>query len=72
MAEYKANKKYFELGAKKDFRSISGHSKHGLLVAGYSIDINEVPKSMEGCLDDVNSPKSKKKTENKSKKKESK
>ena len=68
MAEYKANDKYFKLGEKKDFRSIGGDSKHGLLVAGYSIDINEVPKSMEGCLDDVNIPKPKKKTENKSKK----
>ena len=68
MAEYKANKKYFELGNKKDFRSLGGHSKHGLLVSGYTININEVPKSMEGCLNDVNSPKPKNKKENKTKK----
>ena len=29
MAEYKANKKYFDLGEKKDFRSLGGFGKHG-------------------------------------------
>ena len=67
MGQYKANKKYFELGDKKDFRSISGHSKHGLLVAGYSVNLDEIPKSMEDCLDDVNNPKSKKKIKKESK-----
>ena len=66
MANYKANKKYFELGEKKDFRSIAGHSKHGLLVAGYSITLKEIPKGMEGCFDDINA-KTKKKTKKESK-----
>ena len=68
MAQFKANKKYFELGEKKDFRSLGGYSKHGLLVADYSINIDEVPKSMEGCLYDINSPKPKKKTKTTEKK----
>tara|TARA_Y100000593_G_C4196432_1_gene279552 strand:- start:70 stop:267 length:198 start_codon:yes stop_codon:yes gene_type:complete len=59
--EYKANKKYFELGEKKDFRSIGGFTKHGLLVAGYNINLGKVPKGMEGCLDDVNAKTKKKK-----------
>lgn len=55
MTQYKANKKYFQLSDKKDFRSIGGHSKHGLLVAGHSIDLNAIPKSMEDCLDEIGS-----------------
>ncbi len=66
MAEYKANDKYFKLGEKKDFRSISGHSKHGLLKAGFPINLEEIPKSMVGCFDDVN-PKPKKKTKKENK-----
>ena len=65
MAEYKANKKYFELGEKKDFRSKGGFTKHGLLVAGYNINLSKLPKGREGCLDDVNE---KTKTKQKNKK----
>ena len=53
MAEYKANKKYFELGEKKDFRSIGGDSKHGRLVEGHTINMEAVPKQFEGCFDEV-------------------
>ena len=67
MAEYKANKKYFELGEKKDFRSIGGFTKHGLLVAGFQIDLKKVPKSMEGCLDDINAKIKTKTKQNKNK-----
>ena len=52
--EYKANEDYFKLGDKKDLRSIGGYSKHGLLVAGYSINLDSIPKGMEKCLVDVN------------------
>ena len=65
MAEYKANKKYFELGDKKDFRSLGGHGKHGLLVAGHPINMEEVPKQFDGCFDEVGKPKTKKKKESK-------
>ena len=65
MAEYKANKKYFELGEKKDFRALGGHSKHGLLVAGHPINMEEVPKQFDGCFDEVGKPKTKKKKESK-------
>ena len=61
MAEYKANKKYFELGEKKDFRALGGHSKHGLLVAGHPINMETVPKKFENCFDEVGKPKKKKK-----------
>ena len=66
MVEYKANEKYFKLGEKKDYRSMGSHSKHGLLVAGFSINLEEVPKEFDGCLDEVNpKPKKKKKKESK-------
>ena len=65
MAKYKANKKYFELGEKKDFRSIGGDSKHGFLVAGYTIDMEAVPKQFEGCFDEVGKTKKTKKKESK-------
>jgi hypothetical protein len=61
MPEYKANKKYFDLGEKKDFRSISGHSKHGLLVSGHKITLDTIPAGMEDCLDDINAKTKKKK-----------
>ncbi len=67
MAQYKANEKYFKLGEKKDFRAIGGYSKHGLLVAGHSIDLDEIPKGMKDCFDAVES-KSKKIKKNKEKK----
>ena len=67
MAEYKANKKYFELGEKKDFRSIGGDSKHGRLVVGHAINMEAVPKQFEGGFDEVG-----KKQTKKTKKKESK
>ena len=54
MPEYKANEGYFKLGEEKDFRSLLGYSKHGMLVAGYTINLDVVPKGMEGCLVDVN------------------
>ena len=65
MAEFKANKKYFELGEKKDFRSIGGDSKHGRLVAGHTINMEAVTKQFEGCFDEVGKPKTKKKKESK-------
>ena len=63
--EYKANKKYFELGEKKDFRSIGGDSKHGRLVEGHTINMEAVPKQFEGCFDEVGKQKTKKKKESK-------
>ena len=67
MAQYKANEKYFKLGGKKDFRAIGGYSKHGLLVAGHSIDLDKIPKGMKDCFDEIGS-KSKKIKKNKEKK----
>ena len=65
MAEYKANEKYFKLGEKKDFRALGGHSKHGLLVAGHPINMEEVPKQFEDCFDEVGKKKIKTKTTDK-------
>ena len=67
MAQYKANNKYFKLGGKKDFRAIGGYSKHGLLVAGHSIDLDNIPNGMEDCFSAVGSKpkKIKKNKENK-------
>ena len=65
MTQYKANKKYFQLSDKKDFRSIGGHSKHGLLVAGLPVTMNEIPKEFEGCFDELNKKIKKTKKENK-------
>ena len=67
MEQYKANEKYFKLGEKKDFRTIGGYSKHGLLVAGHSIDLDDIPKGMKDCFDAIGS-KSKKIKKNKEKK----
>ena len=65
MAEYKANKKYFDLGEKKDLRSLGGVGKHGMLVAGHPINIKTIPKQFEDCFDEVGKPKTKKKKESK-------
>ena len=65
MAEYKANKKYFDLGEKKDFRSLGGFGKHGLLVAGHPIIIKTIPKQFEDCFDEVGKKKIKTKTTDK-------
>ena len=59
MAQWKANKKYFELGEKKDFRSLGGHSKHGRLVAGNSLDIKTLPNQFKDCFDEVGKKKTK-------------
>tara|TARA_R100001594_G_C3832049_1_gene213527 strand:+ start:287 stop:484 length:198 start_codon:yes stop_codon:yes gene_type:complete len=65
MAQYKANNKYFDLGEKKDFRAKGSHSKHGLLVAGLPVTMNEIPKEFEGCFDELNKKIKKTKKENK-------
>ena len=60
MAMYKAKKSYFELGEKKDYRSLGGHSKHGMLVAGHLLNIKTIPKQFADCFDEVGKPKTKK------------
>ena len=62
MAEYKANDKYGTLKDDENFKSIGAHGKHGMLVAGYTINYDgKLTKKLTECLDEIKDKKTTKK-----------
>ena len=53
MAMYKAKKSYLELKEADNFDGLGSPSKHGLLVAGHTLDLLDVPAKIKPHLQEI-------------------
>ena len=53
MAMYKAKKSYLELKETENFDGLGSPSKHGMLVAGHTLDLEDVPEKVKSHLQEV-------------------
>ena len=53
MAMYKAKKSYLELKEADNFDGLGSPSKHGLLVAGHTLDLVDVPEKIKPHLQEI-------------------
>ena len=53
MTKYKAKKSYSELKEAENYDGLGSPSKHGLLVAGYEVELNIVPENILPHLTEV-------------------
>ena len=60
MAMYKAKKSYLELKEADNFDGLGSPSKHGLLVAGHTLDLVDVPEKIKPHLQEIKSTSKKK------------
>ena len=55
MAQYKAKKSYFKLKDTENFDGLGSPSKHGMLVAGYTLELEDVPEKIKPHLQEIKS-----------------
>ena len=55
MAKYKMKKSYLELKEADNFDGLGSPSKHGLLVAGHTIELEDVPEKIKPHLQEIKS-----------------
>ena len=60
MAMYKAKKSYLELKETENFDGLGSPSKHGMLVAGHALDLEDVPEKIKPHLQEIKSTSKKK------------
>ena len=53
MAKYKIKKSYLELKEADNFDGLGSPSKHGLLVAGHTLDLLDVPAKIKPHLQEI-------------------
>ena len=53
MAMYKAKKSYLKLKESENFDGLGSPSKHGMLVAGYTLDLEDVPENIKPHLQEI-------------------
>ena len=53
MAKYKIKKSYLNLDEKDNFDGHGSPSKHGMLVAGYTLELDNVPEKIKPHLQEV-------------------
>ena len=53
MAMYKAKKSYLELKETENFDGLGSPSKHGLLVAGHTLDLVDIPEKIKPHLQEI-------------------
>ena len=55
MAMYKIKKSYLELKETDNFDGLGSPSKHGLLVAGHTLELEDVPEKIKLHLQEIKS-----------------
>ena len=55
MAKYKIKKSYLELKDTENFDGLGSPSKHGLLVAGHTLELEDVPEKIKLHLQEIKS-----------------
>ena len=60
MAMYKAKKSYLKLKDTENFDGLGSPSKHGMLVAGHTLDLEDVPEKIKTHLQEIKSTSKKK------------
>ena len=60
MAMYKAKKTYLDLDEKDNFDGLGSPSKHGLLVAGHILELEDIPEKIKIHLQEIKSTSKKK------------
>ena len=55
MAMYKAKKSYLKLKESENFDGLGSSSKHGLLVAGHTLELEDVPEKIKPHLQEIKS-----------------
>ena len=55
MAMYKAKKSYLKLKESENFDGLGSPSKHGMLVAGYTLELEDVPEKIKPHLQEIKS-----------------
>ena len=60
MAMYKAKKTYFKMEYTENFDGLGSPSKHGMLVAGYTLDLEDIPEKIKPHLQEIKSTSKKK------------
>ena len=55
MAMYKAKKSYLKLKESENFDGLGSPSKHGLLVAGHTLELENVPEKIKLHLQEIKS-----------------
>ena len=53
MSKYKAKKSYLELKDTENFDGLGSPSKHGMLVAGYTLELDNVPDKIKPHLQEI-------------------
>ena len=53
MAMYKAKKSYLKLKDTENYDGLGSPSKHGLLVAGHTIELEDVPENIRLHLQEI-------------------
>ena len=53
MAMYKAKKSYLKLKEADNFDGLGSPSKHGLLVAGHTLELEDVPENIKLHLQEI-------------------
>ena len=53
MAKYKIKKSYLELKDTENFDGLGSPSKHGLLVAGHTLDLEDIPEKIKPHLQEI-------------------
>ena len=53
MAMYKAKKSYLKLKDTENFDGIGSPSKHGMLVAGHTLDLEDIPEKIKPHLQEI-------------------
>ena len=53
MAMYKAKKSYLKLKDTENFDGLGSPSKHGLLVAGHTLELEDVPENIRLHLQEI-------------------
>ena len=61
MAKYKIKKSYLQLKEKENFDGLGSPSKHGRLIAGEALEMNDIPEKIKPHLQEIKEKKSKKK-----------
>tara|TARA_R100001594_G_scaffold46848_1_gene79865 strand:- start:1073 stop:1267 length:195 start_codon:yes stop_codon:yes gene_type:complete len=61
MPRYKAKKSYLELKEKDNLDGMGSPSKHGLLVAGHEVTLDNVPEKIADHLQEIKEKTTKKK-----------
>ena len=60
MAKYKAKKSYLKLKDTENFDGLGSPSKHGMLVAGYTLELEDIPEKIKPHLQEIKSTSKKK------------